>query len=363
MSAGTLEGVSEQDDGTGLVSQVLEWVRTHPLRSGLVLPVCLWGDKGVGKTAMVNQFAAARGYGMSVYHPAHDHSGENVLGKGYRDAETGRTLFSPPGFLPSHSHAFNPKGVLLIDEINRATPQVIAGLFELIGEGSIAQSQYRLPQGWQIVAAANPDGGVYQVTTLDPALLDRMLHIWVSWDADRWARWAARVGLEEDIIQFAAANAHVVGATVNEMPDTFKLDPTPRALEYFATLYEPDMPEELLRTIAVGLLGRTTAETFLATPRGRERPLSGEQIVSGVWRRYLPRWKHDKPDLIAQSTSNLVTWMRARRPEFDAANAAIAYRAALAPALRSRLDAVLAERCPQWLDLMNRIESGQAGRD
>lgn len=341
------------------MAEILAWVRAHPLRGGRILPVCFWGPAGVGKTAMVSQFASANNLGIRVYHPAHDQSGEVLVGRAYHDPDTERTHFAVPYFLPTESETtvFARQGILFIDEINRATQPVIAGLFELIGEDRISQSSYELPDGWQIVCAANPEDGEYRVTHLDGAMLDRMLHVWIDWDPDRWISWAAATGLEEDVVRFAASNRSLMGGISGQLPDSVAPAPTPRALEYFAALYEPDMPDDLLRTIAEGLLGREAAEAFTSGPRGQDRPLSGEQIIAGVWRRYLPRWS-ERPELIARSLSQLVGWLGERQPDFDIARAACEFRAAIDPGLRRRLNEVLAERSPGWLTLMDKIDEG-----
>ncbi len=48
----------------------------------------------------------------------------------------------------------------------------------------------KLPSKWQIVTTANPDNGDYSVTPMDDAMLARMLHITLNFDAKIWAEWA-----------------------------------------------------------------------------------------------------------------------------------------------------------------------------
>lgn len=59
-----------------------------------------------------------------------------------------------------------------------------------------------LPPQWLIVCTANPDGGDYSVTTLDEAMLTRMLHVTMEFDAQAWARWAERNDVDSRGINF-----------------------------------------------------------------------------------------------------------------------------------------------------------------
>ena len=49
---------------------------------------------------------------------------------------------------------------------------------------------WELPTNWQIVLTANPEGGDYDVNEMDDAMLTRMLHITMRFDAECWAKWA-----------------------------------------------------------------------------------------------------------------------------------------------------------------------------
>jgi len=55
-SAGAAEHAQGSDEqaptpiyNTATVERVLDWVRSHPLRDGRIIPICIWGDRGVGK--------------------------------------------------------------------------------------------------------------------------------------------------------------------------------------------------------------------------------------------------------------------------------------------------------------------------
>ena len=46
---------------------------------------------------------------------------------------------------------------------------------------------WQLPEQWQIVAIANPEGADYSVTPMDDAMFTRMLHFTLTFDAKAWA--------------------------------------------------------------------------------------------------------------------------------------------------------------------------------
>lgn len=350
---------------TERIFTLLDWIRSHRLRNGHALPLCIWGDRGVGKTQVVSEYARARGMGFITYHPAHDRGSGDLIGEAWRDEETNHTHFSAPHFLPAANDvtALEPRGIFLIDELNRASTEVLSGLFELIGEGEIRRSRYQLPRGWQIVCCCNPPDAEYDVTRLDAALIDRMLHVTFSFSSDAWLDWATDEGLEDDVVEFVRDNVHRVAVSPPELPSGVEPVPTPRALEHFATLYEPTMDTNLLDIVAHGLLGEETAAAFLAREPGEGRPLSADQMIRGLWRRYFPRWHNLSgigQDLIFRSLLNLLRSLRSHPRDPMLAGALCNIRDGLDPAMRAHLVKALGTHCPDWLQLMEAIDAGLA---
>jgi len=341
----------EAPDEMPALERILDWVRHHPMSSGRMVAVCVWGDAGVGKTAIIERYAVQRNHGFRVYQPAHDADRGGLAGIAYMEADSIRTRYAPPAFLPSPADAgiFSPTGVLFIDEINRASQEVLGGLLELIGEGRLSHSGYELPRGWQIVCAANPpDGGEYEVEELDPALKNRMLHIASSWDKPAWVRWARGKGIEPDIIRFAIERADIVREGRAELPPSINPIATPRALEYFGALYEPQMPLDLLALFARGLLGERAAEAFIESRKGEEVALTGSQVISGVWERYFPRWREHAPEFLNDSLRALVGELSVRPVSLSEARGLLRLRDWLDPDLRERMDQAIGQQAPDW---------------
>ncbi|MFI6038523.1 AAA family ATPase [Streptomyces sp. NPDC051315] len=141
------------------------------------LPVMLWGEPGIGKTAALNQLAEALDLPLttviaSVHEPS-DFSGLPVVGDD--PAEQGIPM-APPDWAVRLVRA--GRGLLFLDELSTAPPAVQAALLRLVLERRIGA--LRLPPGVRIVAAANPRSSAADGWELSPPLANRFVHLqWV----------------------------------------------------------------------------------------------------------------------------------------------------------------------------------------
>ncbi|MFE9925018.1 AAA family ATPase [Streptomyces sp. NPDC005774] len=141
------------------------------------LPVLLWGEPGIGKTAALTQLAAALDLPLttviaSVHEPS-DFSGLPVVGDD--PAEQGVPM-APPDWAVRLVRA--GRGLLFLDELSTAPPAVQAALLRLVLERRIGA--LRLPPGVRIVAAANPRASAADGWELSPPLANRFVHLqWI----------------------------------------------------------------------------------------------------------------------------------------------------------------------------------------
>ncbi|MFE0387867.1 AAA family ATPase [Streptomyces bungoensis] len=145
------------------------------------LPVLLWGEPGIGKTAALNQLADALGLPLttviaSVHEPS-DFSGLPVPGDD--PAEQGVPM-APPDWAVRLVRA--GRGLLFLDELSTAPPAVQAALLRLVLERRIGA--LRLPPGVRIVAAANPRSSAADGWELSPPLANRFVHLRWTHDHD-----------------------------------------------------------------------------------------------------------------------------------------------------------------------------------
>jgi hypothetical protein len=231
----------------------------------------------------------------------------------------------------------------------------LAGLMEILGEATISQSNWELPKNWQIIAAANPSELGYQVNELDEAMVDRMLHYAPGWDAPSWTKWANSTDkFAPQVIDFALANPDLIETGEAQLPVEIekKLRATPRSLEYFAALYEPDLSEGMLRVITEGILGRSAAEEFMRQHLG-ERPLTFEAIAQGEYKETLARWINDgNESFISASTNRLVAGLVKRDVKDNVAKRVSLYIAMIPGNAREEAFFLLGRSAPEWLDIL-----------
>ena len=296
----------------------------------------------------IKAYCQERDLELRTYHPAHDQSGSDILGETYRDETTNRTGYSLPFWLPTDE---DPPGVLFMDEINRAPRAVLQGLMEPLGEGTVSQSGWRLPDHWQVVAAANPGEAGYDVEIMDDAMVDRLLHYAPGWDAPAWANWAGSVDLASAVVDFALMHRELVETGETQLPLEVqeRLQATPRSLEYMAALYDPQMTDGMLRVISHGLLGRDVAPQFIALHNSDERPLTFEELLAGGFAPKLTKWiAARKTELITASTLRLIAGLVGREVDTDLAGELGKYLALLPDHLRPEAFQEIARSVPDW---------------
>ncbi|MCZ0210085.1 MoxR family ATPase [Streptomyces sp. UMAF16] len=144
------------------------------------LPVLLWGEPGIGKTAALTRLAASLDLPLttviaSVHEPS-DFSGLPVLGD---DPAVRGVPMAPPRWAVDLVRA--GRGLLFLDELSTATPAVQAALLRVVLERRVGE--LRLPPGVRIVAAANPRASAADGWELSPPLANRFVHL--HWVHDR----------------------------------------------------------------------------------------------------------------------------------------------------------------------------------
>ncbi|MFE3001673.1 AAA family ATPase [Nocardia sp. NPDC059246] len=145
------------------------------------LPVLLWGEPGIGKTAALTQLAASLDLPLttviaSVHEPS-DFSGLPIIGD---DPATHGVPMAPPDWAVRLVRA--GRGLLFLDELSTAPPAVQAALLRLVLERRIGA--LRLPDGVRIVAAANPRSSAADGWELSPPLANRFVHLQWTHDHD-----------------------------------------------------------------------------------------------------------------------------------------------------------------------------------
>jgi MoxR-like ATPase len=262
-------GATTETYGAELNAISLERILGHIFRTNLAnedatgrrpTPICIWGSHGIGKTSLIKDFAQRNGWKFRYCAPAQFEEMGDLHGlpvthdpdPTVHGDET--TIYLPPDWVPKAEDS--GPGILLLDDINRADDRILRGLMQLLQE--FEMFSWTLPVKWQIVCTGNPDSGDYSVTTMDDAMLTRMLHFTMVYDHKAWLAWANDRGLDQRGIAFLMTYPETVSGNRT----------TPRSLEQFlqqiAGIADLRKELELVSALAHSAFDQSTATAFIA---------------------------------------------------------------------------------------------------
>lgn len=167
------------------------------------ISVLVRGDHGIGKSEVVKQIAALLGFGPDdiIDRRMSQMTEGDVIG--LPKMEGGVTTFWPAEFV---KRACNRKTFLFLDEINRATQEVMQACFQLCLDRELNGN--KLHPDTRIFAAVN-SSALYQVNEMDPAFLDRFHVVDLAPSAQDFYAYAESIDektgktrLDPDLIRF-----------------------------------------------------------------------------------------------------------------------------------------------------------------
>ena len=278
------------------------------------LTPCVVGHRGVGKTAGIVQVCREGGWGYVPLRLGQMEVGD-LVGIPFRDG--GVMHWSRPSWWPG---AESPPTVVHCDELNRAqqedTLQAIFQFVEPPAEGlSRALHTHALAPRHKVVVTINPPDGTYQVATLDRALLDRMVMIYVESDHACWTRYAASRELDTGVRGFLAVNSSLLAR--QGAPMDLQIEPTERAWEMVSVLRKNcRFPGDLEMEVYAGVVGREAAIMFMRwLADNRHRPVTAAEVLSR-WSEVAAQAEAQRDDLQA-ATINDLTAVLQLSPQLD----------------------------------------------
>jgi hypothetical protein len=262
--------------------------------------VCLWGDPGSGKSALIHAAAVADDVPCetvigSLREPS-DFAGLPVVGDdGVR--------MEAPAWAKRLKEA--GAGYLFLDELSTATPAVQAAMLGVALERRVGELQ--LPRGVRVVAAANPPERAADGWDLSPPLANRFLHIAYTPSVDGWidgmtAGFSLPAGgrVAEPSRERSAVARAQVAAFIRTRPSLLDNCPTnanasgrawpsrrtwTMTSDVLALLDERDL--EAAHLVACGLVGEGAAVEYLTWRRQADLPEPAAVIAdprSVAWR-------------------------------------------------------------------------------
>lgn len=272
----------------------------------------IWGQHGLGKSSVVRQMCS-QGLGETIKLKRKDdtehHDYKLPMGfidmrcsqieasdlRGLPDKVNGRTTYLPPADMPigdlsaeeielhlskiddpeaqrAERERMQPhykRGILFLDELNRAADDVLQAAFQLVLDGRIGQ--YVKPAGWQVVVAGNYTEG-YQVNGFtDSAFLDRFCHIDLTAGEptlEEWIRYMAQNhGTKaSEVIEFCSGNLKYLDGEM-KAERGFTRQPSRRSWEAAVRVLDskntdPSIDDRAITEVLAGLLGREVAIAF-----------------------------------------------------------------------------------------------------
>jgi len=267
------------------------------------LTPCVVGHRGVGKSAGIIQVCREAGWHYVSLRLGQMEVGD-LVGIPFREGDV--MHWSRPSWWPGDN---DPPTVVHCDELNRAqqedTLQAIFQFVEPPVEGEPrALHTHRLAPQHKVVVTINPPDGSYQVATLDRALIDRMVMLYVESDFACWSRYAAERSLDDAVRQFLGGNTAMLAR--QGLPMDLLVEPTERAWEMVSILRKNSrFPAGLEMEVYSGIVGRETAIMFMHWLNDhRHRPLTAAEVLNN-WDDISDKASRQRDDLQAATINDL----------------------------------------------------------
>lgn len=233
--------------------------------------VFISGPPGIGKSSIVKQVAEKAGIECIDMRLALKDPTDL---RGIPVPENGKAKWLPPSELPTDG-----RGILFLDEINRAPTLVQSSAFQLVLDRKLGD--YVLPVGWTIIAAGNKAEHGAHIYKMDPALRNRFVHVYFELHRDDWTEWALRNDIISEVVEF-----------INFRPDLlFQFDPkrnddafpTPRSWEFVSSILagKNGLSDEVCHKVIQGTVGVGAATEFKEYMKIKDSLPSVDDILDG----------------------------------------------------------------------------------
>lgn len=160
-------------------------------------PLLLMGPPGIGKTAVMGQVAQECGVGLVAYTMTH-HTRQSAIGlphieeKQYGGKTVDVTEYTMSEIIASvydcMERTGKQEGILFLDEINCVSETLAPTMLQFLQNKTFGT--HKVPEGWVIVAAGNPQEYNKSVREFDVVTLDRVRRMDIGADCGVWMEYA-----------------------------------------------------------------------------------------------------------------------------------------------------------------------------
>lgn len=256
------------------------------LNVALVRPVFIWGPPGIGKSALVQAFAASLGL-ECVSLLGSQLAPEDLIG--VPQIIDGKSRFCPP-----RSIAREDPYCLFLDELNACSHEVQKAFYSLIHDRRLGE--YALPAGSIVIGAGNRTQDAAIVKPMSSALLNRMVHVHLTASAREWLEWGHSHGVHPLVLEYIGVRPDHLWSAPPKHEEPFS---TPRswhmlsdALHAFAGRNSEGVLEDAwLESLAYGCLSPAHATQFKAFHKQVRSRYALDAILKGE-----ARWPNQPED-------------------------------------------------------------------
>lgn len=215
--------------------------------------VFVWGQPGIGKSAVIKNIATERGIGFIDLRLSQL---DTVDLRGFPMMKNDRMEFAIPGFLPTD---MDSEGIIVLEELNSARPDMQATAYQFIHDRQIGA--YKLPPKWSLIAAGNRDKDNGVTYSMGAPLSSRFVHVDFEVDFDDWRQWAVANGIAPEITNFISFRP----ALLNQFDPLKRSFPTPRTWEFVSKLLGSNVQDRLVESHLIdGSVGPEACAEFRA---------------------------------------------------------------------------------------------------
>jgi hypothetical protein len=224
------------------------------LNVALVRPVFIWGQPGIGKSALVAEFASQVGL-PCVSLLGSQLAPEDLIG--VPQIIDGVSRFCPPSMI-----ARSEPYCLFLDELNACSHEVQKAFYSLILERRVGE--YVLPAGSVVIGAGNRAQDSAIVKPMSSALINRLVHVHLRVSHRDWLEWALRSGIHHLVVEYIQNRPDHLWSAPPKHEEPFS---SPRSWHIFSdALHEfgANIGEDWLKVLAHGTLTPHHAGQFCA---------------------------------------------------------------------------------------------------
>ena len=261
--------------------QRLREIIAYGKRTGIIIPVFIFGPPGVGKTDLINDIgreinAEVHTFIASTMDPTeirgipYPIQDSNYESGGYAEWYPQRAWLSPKGA----EHQYQ---IYFFDELNLATKATQAAFYRLILEGRLDTIDISRDAR---IAAGNEKSQVREVQEMNLALTTRFEIYYVRPDAKSWLEWAKSHDIEEPVVQYIEEHPTQIYCVNQQNPNLAKANP--RGWARVSQLLRIGL---MSKEDITGSVGRDPANkflAFLANKPERKVPNFGLEKFGGV---------------------------------------------------------------------------------